>query len=281
MTKLRYLFLSAHLDDAIISCGDYISKLVQEGNRVTIATVFAGENPFKSLSMLARIIHKKFNLGSEVMSIRRSEDLTAAALLGADCVHLNIPECIYRRNPDFSPSYRKLEELFRADLSLEQPMIEEVIQQLSAAIHLAEYEQIYVPLGIGRHVDHLIVRHAFERWMDTIDYAYLYKIAYYEDLPYKHYQLDVNWKTDLANQFVVTAICLSRVHLIAKIRAIELYKSQQRLLWNSRFSMYKQMLKNTRTSADENYSNKDRKYRFNIYINKRDKIRMKAGEISD
>ncbi|MFD1906534.1 PIG-L family deacetylase [Paenibacillus rhizoplanae] len=52
----HYLFISAHLDDAILSCGDYIHALIQNNYQVTIATVFTGMGT--DLSMLARILHK-------------------------------------------------------------------------------------------------------------------------------------------------------------------------------------------------------------------------------
>ncbi|SUO62319.1 N-acetylglucosaminylphosphatidylinositol deacetylase superfamily [Streptococcus pneumoniae] len=38
----KYIFLSPHLDDAIFSCGDYISKLTSEGEIVLVITIFSG-----------------------------------------------------------------------------------------------------------------------------------------------------------------------------------------------------------------------------------------------
>lgn len=38
----KYAIISPHLDDGILSCGDYISKMIEEGNEVTNITVFTG-----------------------------------------------------------------------------------------------------------------------------------------------------------------------------------------------------------------------------------------------
>ncbi|OAS21842.1 PIG-L deacetylase family protein [Paenibacillus oryzisoli] len=260
MGKSHFLFMSAHLDDAIISCGDYMCWLVQEGNAVTIATVFTAENSHPSLSWLAKILHKKFNIGSQVMYVRRREDLSAANSLGADCIHLNVEECIYRRKPDGTPHYQKLEELFRVDLKSELSVIREVTTRMIAQLDLDKYAQVYIPLGIGRHVDHCITRRAAEVWLDSVHGTTSSKLAYYEDLPYKSYGFDQDWRADLACGFSVNRIRLSKNHLKAKIRAIELYKSQQRLLWSSRFTMFKQML-----GASLGFDQHQPCYGFNLY----------------
>ncbi|CVW39769.1 N-acetylglucosaminylphosphatidylinositol deacetylase superfamily [Streptococcus pneumoniae] len=36
----KYIFLSPHLDDAIFSCGDYISKLTSEGELYLLLLYF-------------------------------------------------------------------------------------------------------------------------------------------------------------------------------------------------------------------------------------------------
>jgi len=246
MTEHRFLFISPHLDDAILSCGDYIDHLYQCGHRIDIATVFTGEDTNPSPSPLARILHKRFNLRFGVMEARLNEDLQAAAALGASCIHLNLQESIYRRAPDNSPIYLKLDELFRADLSLEQPLIEQVEARLSECLNLMDYDQVYMPLGIGRHVDHGIVRQAAERWAWKRHDCDVSRIAYYEDLPYKHYHTDPNWHQDLAGNLQRHTIQLSRANLRAKLSAVDRYQSQHRLLWKSRFAMLRQMLTNIR-----------------------------------
>ncbi|MGO4549257.1 PIG-L deacetylase family protein [Paenibacillus sp. 2TAB23] len=266
MTDHQYLFISPHLDDAILSCGDYIDYLYQCGHRIVIATVFTGEDTNPSPSPLAKILHKRFNLRFGVMEARLNEDQQAAAVLGASCIHLNLQECIYRRNSDNSPSYQKLDELFRADLSLEQPVIERVEAQLSRTLDLMDYIQVYIPIGIGRHVDHGIVRQAAECWAWNTSACEANQIAYYEDLPYKHYHTDPNWHKELAANLERQTVQLSRASMRAKLWAVDHYKSQHRLLWKSRIAMLRQMLANTRgydESAAIDLDNQS--YRFTYY----------------
>ncbi|WP_025689050.1 PIG-L deacetylase family protein, partial [Paenibacillus zanthoxyli] len=154
------LFISAHLDDAILSCGDYIDALIHNHYRVTIATVFTGMGT--DLSMLARILHKKFGLGLDTMDVRRQEDIRAAKALGASVLHLNLLECIYRKNKDGSPVYSKLHELFDTEWGSEHEVMEEIVSVLSSQIQFENYAGVYVPLGIGRHIDHCLVRKSAE-----------------------------------------------------------------------------------------------------------------------
>lgn len=269
MTEHRYLFISPHLDDAILSCGDYIDHLVQCGHRVFIATVFTGEDTNTPPSPLAKILHKRFNLRFGVMEARLNEDLKAVAAIGASCIHLNLQECIYRRKPDNSPCYQKLNELFLADLSLEQPVIQRVEARLSETLDL-DYTQVYIPIGIGRHVDHGIVRQAAESWVWNTHAYEANQIAYYEDLPYKHYHSDSNWQKDLTANLERQTVQLSRANMRAKLSAVDHYKSQHRLLWKSRIEMLRQMLANTRgsdeaTAIDLEYQS----YLFTYYTHKR------------
>ncbi|MBW5449233.1 hypothetical protein GE107_24720 [Cohnella sp. CFH 77786] len=241
----RYLFVSPHLDDAVISCGDYIDALVRSGSRVTVATVFTGAGT--ELSLLARIIHKKIGLGLNAMDSRREEDRLACKRLGADWLHLDLLECIYRKNNEGNPVYNKLTDIFRTDYHAEHEVIQEVTAVLNRRVNPNAYEKIFVPLAIGRHVDHGIVRHAVEKHVEALDARGISSLIYYEDLPYLCFRNDPGWETDLAQDLHSTHITLPRSCLKMKIAAILQYPSQIGLLWNSKISMMKQMMRHSRS----------------------------------
>jgi len=238
----HYLFISAHLDDAIISCGDYIDSLVRAGHRVTVATVFTGAGT--DLSLLARILHKKFGLSSNVMKTRREEDISACGLLGVDTIHLDLQECIYRKDRSGAPSYKKLDDLFRSDYETELDVISEVAEVLSTRLSLTDYERIYIPLAIGRHVDHGIVRIASEQAIQSnSELEVSARLIYYEDLPYLNYGQDTQWEIDLACHLHPVYSSLPRCCLKQKTAAILAYRSQIGLLWHSRWEMLRQVIR--------------------------------------
>lgn len=245
----HYLFISAHLDDAILSCGDYIHALIQNNYQVTIATVFTGMGT--DLSMLARILHKKFGLGMDTMDVRRQEDIHAAEALGAAVIHLNLLECIYRKNKDGSPVYSKLQNLFVAEVGSEHEVIEEIVSVLSEQIIFENFAGVFVPLGIGRHIDHCLVRESTERYRLRAGTDGQIRLMYYEDLPYLCFNQDITWRTELAAGLHEQRIKLQYWDLKAKINAVLKYGSQLSLLWPSRTSMLKQMAKHARGVAPQ------------------------------
>lgn len=244
----HYLFISAHLDDAVISCGDYIYGLVQHGSKVTIATVFTGMG--SELSMLARIIHKKFGLGADTMDVRRLEDIRAAEALGASVLHLGLLECIYRKNKDGSPVYGKLHNLFDTDWRNEAGVLEEIVKVMTEQIGFNRYDAVFVPLGIGRHVDHRLVREAAEQARLRSGFHAQIDFMYYEDLPYLCYKRDISWQSELAGGLHARNVLLPRNGLKAKIHAVLHYRSQIGLLWPSKYGMLKMLAGHARSKRE-------------------------------
>lgn len=259
------LFVSAHLDDAIISCGDYIDLLVRAGYHVTIATVFTGTGT--DLSLLARILHKKFGLSSDVMKVRREEDISACDLLDVDTIHLNMQECIYRKDRSGAPSYEKLDDLFRSDYETELDVISEATKVLLTRLCLTDYDHIYIPLAIGRHVDHGIVRVAAEQAVRSIsDLEVSARLIYYEDLPYLNYGQDIKWEIDLARNLHPVYISLPKCSLKQKTAAILEYRSQIRLLWHSRWEMLRQVIQHAHSCRPPEHQPDPNSYCFRLHV---------------
>lgn len=176
------LYLSPHLDDAALSCGGQIHRFVQSGQKILVATLMTADAPPR-LSPLAEGLHQIWKL-NDVMAARRREDMAAREVLGVDVVHGDFLDALYRTSDDTSDNkafYSSLGTLFRApdpeDESRILPCLAEYFSSLPRA------KRICVPLGAGRHVDHVLTRRAAELAFGES------RLEYYEDYPYA----DKNW----------------------------------------------------------------------------------------
>jgi LmbE family N-acetylglucosaminyl deacetylase len=179
---MTHLFLSPHLDDVVYSCGGMIHQQIQTGDSVAVVTICAADPPCNSVSAFAREIHGLCRPSSaaspaEMVAARRWEDLRALESLGAQAVHLDIPDCIYRVHPaDGSPLYTTATDLMGNIHPSEPALIRSVAARLARLRRSAGTHHFYAPLAIGCHVDHQLGRRAAE----VIGGIH----AYYEDFPY-------------------------------------------------------------------------------------------------
>jgi LmbE family N-acetylglucosaminyl deacetylase len=170
-----WIYLSAHLDDAIYSCGGLIWEQARAGEKVAVWTFCAGDPPAGPLSPFAESLHDRWNTGREAAALRREEDRLACSLVGAAPRHFSIPDCIYRRSPvDGTALYSTEEEIFGslhpADAGLAAGLSQELLQAAPVETHLV------CPLGLGGHVDHQLTRASAE--------ATKRSLWYYADYPY-------------------------------------------------------------------------------------------------
>lgn len=237
----KHLFLSAHLDDAVLSCGGFIYKLTQIGSEVLISTVFSGSVQPESLSPLAKWFHGICDLGDNAMDIRRTEDKNAAQYLGVDLLHIDMLECLYRRDANRFARYIKENEIYQGDLNREIDTLNEVILALLNTIDFEKFSEIYIPLGIGRHIDHLLLRKATELIFCRESNQNFPKLYYYEDIPYVFWDRDPNWRIDLTKDLRPILQFMDRNAWKAKIEAILLYKSLVRMFWENENKMENQL----------------------------------------
>src|SRR3989304_1899066 len=90
------VYLSPHLDDALLSCGGLVAQQVAGGDEVTVFTVCAGDSPVGELTPFAYELHRRWGGAGSPMGLRRAEDLVACGRLGASVVHLGFADAIYR-----------------------------------------------------------------------------------------------------------------------------------------------------------------------------------------
>ena len=85
----RVAIVSPHLDDAVLSCGNFMAS--HPG--VSVVTVFAGNPPaYPTDPMRQWDVQSGFAPGDDVMETRRHEDDAALEVLGAKPVHLEFIE---------------------------------------------------------------------------------------------------------------------------------------------------------------------------------------------
>jgi LmbE family N-acetylglucosaminyl deacetylase len=171
---MRWIYLSPHFDDAVLSCGGLIRDQTRTGTPVEIWTIFAGDPPAGPLSDFALDNHKLWGLppGPETVSLRKDEDEAAAGIVGADPVHFDIPDCIYRRSP--AGDYLYTETV----MTRPHPADRTLPRRIAAALRseLRKDDRLVCPLALGGHVDHILARQAAE--------ALRRPLAYYADIPY-------------------------------------------------------------------------------------------------
>ncbi len=220
----KIIYLSPHLDDAVLSCGAIIwDQIRAAASSVEILTIFSGDPPPGRLYPFARMLHLRWQTGSEGPSIRREEDKVACQVLGSVPVHLDLPDCIYRPVPGtHQPRIRKNDDLFHFDPIKDNPLIEELKQYLTR--QLPQDCRLVVPLGVGGHIDHLITRAAAE--------ALGRHLLYYADFPYSgDHPEEVEEKTK--GLFSPQHFPLSNDALDAWQTAIGAYRSQISSFWRS------------------------------------------------
>ncbi len=217
MERYDALYLSPHLDDAALSCGGQIAQATRRGARVLIVTVMAGDPPADAANDYIAGLHARWELGRDAAAQRRAEDLAACALLGADALHLDAPDCIYRLDPATgAPLYVSDADIFGEIHPAEAPLAA-LIAGLLAGLPAAT--QIYAPLTVGHHVDHLLVRAAAEQvWGGAL--------RYYEDYPYVQQPGKLEAALMDARGWRATVIPLDADALDAKCAAIRAFRSQ-------------------------------------------------------
>jgi LmbE family N-acetylglucosaminyl deacetylase len=172
----KFVYLSPHLDDAVLSCGAFLWKQVHiDRQPAEVWTIFAGDPPAGELSPFARELHARWQTDAEAPASRRAEDVAACAILGCTPMHLAYADCIYRSLPGgTSPRIEKNMDLFQYDPAKDLPLARELSEFLKS--QLPADCALVVPLGVGGHIDHIVTRTAAEILERPL--------WYYADFPY-------------------------------------------------------------------------------------------------
>jgi LmbE family N-acetylglucosaminyl deacetylase len=182
-------FISPHLDDAVLSCGELLSVLAGK-TEVTVVTVFTAANGKKpTLSARKALGVAGFHSGHQLYAARRQEDLAALKTIKVRAKHLGEVEALWREKKGsgiFAPLASLLPELghiyptYRLHIAsgkiarADQETIFRIAAKLKRLIPADAV--VFAPLGVGSHVDHLVARKAVEQCFLPV---YWYDQPYY------------------------------------------------------------------------------------------------------
>jgi len=208
------IVISPHLDDAVLDCSDHILAWKEHGLPVRVVTVFT------------KLLTPSPEGGShespaDLERIRMREDRKAMGLLGVSSECLGFADWAFRhkgKSPD------------RIDQAKQNALSDPILGTLKTVIMSFRNRGLFVvPLGIGRHVDHVLVREAAEVAIEPTE------LCYYVDYPYA--LSIINW-TGRHVLKVIGAKKSIRIMSKKKKQLLETYRSQiPQIFSHTRFSM--------------------------------------------
>lgn len=163
------VFISPHPDDIAYSCFASLVNPPADPKSTLIITVF-------NLSLTALDGFGESRSAEEITQVRRKEDLLFASTIGCNLQFLEFPDTSIR----FAKQY-PVERISRKDKTFSnvKKSLSDIIVPLLGKV------PIYVPLGIGGHPDHCIVRDAVKDIIHESPVQHSPNfLLFYEDLPY-------------------------------------------------------------------------------------------------
>ncbi|MFF9852536.1 PIG-L deacetylase family protein [Streptomyces litmocidini] len=186
------LVLSPHLDDAVLSCGALLGWVGRRAP-VTVASLFTEAAP-PPYTFSARQYLKQTRAGDAeaLFAERREEDRRVLELLDVGWRHVGLVDGLFRRLPRARPGTERLARLlpelahvyptYRLHLTRgrisahDDDTLGVVGEAIDALLPARSGGLLLAPLGVGGHVDHVLVRTAAERSGR--------RVVYYSDFPY-------------------------------------------------------------------------------------------------
>ncbi len=174
------IFFSPHLDDAVLSAGNYIYSLTKAGQKVLIISIFTAADHFPSQAARKFANRCGFSDPKAFFLARKKEDRAAAKLLGADIQHLGYIDAGFRAD------HLSFATVFSSHLTIgDKTLVKPIATQLKKIIAKKSNTttKLFFPLGVGLHVDHqLVTQMAGQVWQPT-DHQELW---FWEDVPYRN-----------------------------------------------------------------------------------------------
>lgn len=215
-----HIYLSPHLDDAILSCGGLIHQQRVTGEPVSVVTLCAGSPDYSRLSPFAQRYHVAWGNLPDLVASRRAEDKAVLGKWGVTAHHCDTPDSIYRRVDD-KVAYPDLAALFAEPHPHELNALPRLWhQEVGDLLSNPADAIVYAPLAAGNHVDHQLVRALALRLINDG-----WQVWFYEDFPHGEsrgtLQKAQAWFGPVSWQAQTISIDVN-----AKIEAIRGYKTQ-------------------------------------------------------
>ena len=202
--KTKILYLSPHLDDAVLSSGGLLRQLISNlpPQNITIANIFTrslwapGYGGVKSTDVIS--------------ATRVAEDRLYIQDLGVTAQYLGYKDSSLRGYDDYSELHGNYETDFISET------VRNAVQQLIGG---SEFDYIFCPLAIGSHIDHVIVN-------KSVKYLQVDNVILYEDLPYSCLYLDDNVQLSKDYNLGHYSECVTQIDINKKVFDIHYYNSQ-------------------------------------------------------
>lgn len=161
---MKHIYVSPHSDDVALSCG---GQILANHNRAVDTLIL---NIFTSDAVPGEAANDDARFRDAIRADRTSEDRRAWASVGVEAEYAALPEAVLRGAFPFPPGGN-------ADPSL----VGRIADVLASRFTTERDAIVYVPAGIGGHIDHIACRQAAFRLLDerVVD-----RIRLYEDVPY-------------------------------------------------------------------------------------------------
>jgi LmbE family N-acetylglucosaminyl deacetylase len=202
------IVFSPHMDDAVLSMGQHILNWKKQGKKVKIITVFTKFSKNNLPEYTQDYVTKSgFKNVTDFEKARIEEDKEAMKMLGVEYEHWGMIDAGFRGN------YMTKKELMSGkikDIGL--------VEDMAKKINDINVTEIYLPYGVGGHVDHLIVRKAGSAKQTN-------NIRYYLESPYLWQ--DFNYLKYVNKIFDIKSLMVSKKE---KDDVLKCYKSQYGLL---------------------------------------------------
>lgn len=209
--KYNIIVLSPHLDDAVLSLSDHISNWKKQGKLVKIITIFTCFGDSLDLPRYTRdYINKSGFKNIKLFQKKRiEEDIQAMKMLDVEWEHWGFVDAGFRK------LYNTRSALLGGKIHYKDDII---IHEISKKMLSIDADKVYLPFGIGGHVDHLLVKKSGKVLFKNIEY--------YLELPY----LWQSWRF------------LKYIYLIFSIKSVELNSKNKYELIKQYTSQYKLLL---------------------------------------
>ena len=230
--SIAHIYLSPHLDDAVLSCGGAIHGQVRRGEGVLVITLFAGLPDYRRLSPFAASLHTAWGDPPDPVGARRAEDAAVMRALGASYRHLSLLDCIYR-TAGGAFLYTSEEALFGDVHPAEADLEARIAAGLAPLCAEHPGATVYAPLRVGHHVDHQAV------WGAALALEGV-RLLFYEDYPYVE-EAGALERAQAEPGDIGWVAQVEEINVEAKIQAIAGYTSQLEFLFGGQEEMARQV----------------------------------------
>jgi len=238
--------VSPHFDDAVLSCGSLIEKLIGQKVNVTIINIFtkAHSGPYTLSAKKFLNDSNKHTDAVKLFEERHQEDMEALKKLGVQLINLDLADALFRKKNTFNFMAKILPELNHIYPTYRWHVIKNVakddiaISQLESKLtQFADKNAVFIiPYGIGNHADHKITRKVCEKILCNKQFII------YSDFPYnirtnrfgvcpkgwKRISLDIDYKqkSNIINMYGTQINGLFKDGIVPNHKEIYFYKSQ-------------------------------------------------------